>query len=273
MRGAGLLAGFGVEPDGDWAVVDEGDLHVCAEDAGGDGEVGFCGEGGAELVAEWGGGIWSGGADEGWAVSFFYGGEEGELGDDEEAAGDVSDGAVHEAGVVGEDAEPCDFAGEPRDVFGAVGFFDADEEEEALADGGVGGLIDGDGGGQNPLEEDTHGVTFSAGKWIGQAAGLAGSAAAEGEEGDACDADEETDGGFRDDAGDWEVGCGDDERGVGDVHRPACDGGGLEREGVEGCAEREQAKRGFHGGGLGVGERRFIMGKHDACRDGGDWWR
>ncbi len=94
--GAGLLAGFGVEPDGDWAVVDEGDLHVSAEDACGDGEVGCGGEGGAELVAERGGGIWAGGADEGRAVSFFDGGEEGELGDDEEAAGDVGDRAVHE---------------------------------------------------------------------------------------------------------------------------------------------------------------------------------
>lgn len=50
----------------------------------------------------------------------------------------------------------------------------------------------------------------------GQVTGLAeGSAAAEGEEGDACDADEETDGGFGDDAGDWEGGCGADEVGRG----------------------------------------------------------
>ena len=139
-----LFAGFGIEPDGDWAVVDEGDLHVCTEDAGGDGEVSGSGEGGAELVAERGGGFWSGGADEGRAVSFFDCGKEGELGDDEEATGDVGDGEVHEPGVVGEDAESGDFSGEPEDVFGAVGFFDADEEEEALADGGVLGVADGD---------------------------------------------------------------------------------------------------------------------------------
>ena len=103
--GEGLFACFGVEPDGDWAVVDEGDLHVCSEDAGGDGEVGRCGEGGAEFVAERGCGFRSGGADEGRAVSFSDGGEEGELTNNEEAAGDVGDGEVHEAGVVGEDAE------------------------------------------------------------------------------------------------------------------------------------------------------------------------
>ena len=139
-----LFAGFGIEPDGDWAVVDEGDLHVCTEDAGGDGEVSGCGEGGAEFVAERGGGFWSGGADEGGAVSFSDGGEEGELRDDEETAGDVGDREVHEAVLVGEDAESGDFPGEPEDVFWAVAFLDAEEEEEALADGGVLGVADGD---------------------------------------------------------------------------------------------------------------------------------
>lgn len=88
--------------------------------------------------------VGSGGADEGWAVSFSDGGEEGELRDDEESAGDVGDGEVHEAVLIGEDAESGDFSGEPEDVFWAVGFFDTDEEEEALADGGVLGVADGD---------------------------------------------------------------------------------------------------------------------------------
>lgn len=91
---------------------------------------------------------------------------------------------------------------------------------------------------------------------VGQGDGMAmrrrvglmeGLAAAEGEDGDASDADEEADGGFRDEAGEWEVGCGADDVGRG----PAWDEGGVERVGAESGGERTEAKDGFHGCVLG----------------------
>jgi hypothetical protein len=45
----------------------------------------------------------------------------------------------------------------------------------------------------------------------------------------------------------------------------------VEREGSEGGGESKEAKRGFHGSVLGAGEQKFILGKHDACLDGGEW--
>ena len=95
-----------------------------------------------------------GGVVEGGAGAFARAGDERELADDEDAAADVADGAVHEAGVVGEDAERDSFFGEPADVVFGVTGGDAEEDQEAAFDGAAHGAVDGDAGGGDALEDE-----------------------------------------------------------------------------------------------------------------------
>lgn len=105
----GLLAIFGIDPDGDGAIVDEADLHIGTEFAGLDGDT--CGL--LELVDEGlveGFGVFgSCGADEGRAVAFFDAGVEGELADDEELSIDAVDVGIDGSGLVCEESHAGDF--------------------------------------------------------------------------------------------------------------------------------------------------------------------
>lgn len=92
------------------------------------------GEGFAEGVVKWFGMIRAGGFDEAGAVSFFSGGVEGELADDEGLSVAILEGEIHLSFVVIEDAHFPDFVDEPGDVIGAIGFFDTEKDEEAVGD-------------------------------------------------------------------------------------------------------------------------------------------
>lgn len=153
----GLFAGLGVEEEGDGAVVDEGDLHSGAETAGGDGPVEVRVEAGDHRLVEGDGAIGVGGAMPAGAGAFFGAGEEGELADQENPTAAVEDAAVHDAGVVVEEAEVDDLRSEPVDVVGGIGLLDAEKDEEAGGDGAGDFIFDGDGGGADSLEDGAHG--------------------------------------------------------------------------------------------------------------------
>lgn len=148
------------------------DLHVSAEDAGGDGIDAEVAEGLSEVIAERRSVVGFAGAGEAWSATFAGVGEEGELADDQHAAGDVEQGAIELAFVVVEDAEIGDLVSHAiGEGFGVV-VGDAGEQDEAVGDGLVVGVVGaircfavqrirlgvcGDGCLGDALEEDSHG--------------------------------------------------------------------------------------------------------------------
>lgn len=156
MRGAGSFAAAGIDPDGDRAIVDEGDLHVCAEDSRGDRLTAFAREVPAELRKERQGSFRPRSADERRTIALPDGGMECELADREEIATGFRDRTVHEAVVVREDAELCDLCCEPEGIVWAVIVFDAHEQKESRANRGMEFGIDRDRSRKDALEEDPH---------------------------------------------------------------------------------------------------------------------
>ena len=117
----------GVEDDSDRAVIDEVYVHHGAELSGGDlhtmlPEFGV--ENIIELFAEFG----PGGFDETGATPFATVGVKGELGDGQDVANRVEDGAVHFAVVVIEYAEVDGLAGQEPGVLHRIVFGYADDD-------------------------------------------------------------------------------------------------------------------------------------------------
>lgn len=152
----GGAGGSGVEEEGGGAVVLEGDLHVGAEEAGGEGDFGF-GEACEEEVEEGFGLFWRGGGAEAGAAALGGFGGEGEVGDDEERALGAGDVEVVGFVALGEDAEGEEFLGGPVDIEGGIVGVDGDEHEEATGDLADGVVVDDDGGGGDTLDDGEHG--------------------------------------------------------------------------------------------------------------------
>ena len=146
----------GVDQDGDGAIVEQLDFHVGGEDAC----LHRARELGTQLLykafveGDRDGG--RSGADVGGSVAFFGLGVEGELGDDEEGSTDVLDGLVHFAFFVIKNAELDEFLDGPLEVLLGVVVGDAEQDEEAMADGPYDLVVDGDLGLGDSLDDDTH---------------------------------------------------------------------------------------------------------------------
>jgi len=76
-------------------------------------------------------------------IAFLRAGEEGELADDENFPGCFLYGAIHDALIVIEQAEPHDLPRKPFDVVGAIGIFHGDECEQAMLNRGFHSSGDG----------------------------------------------------------------------------------------------------------------------------------
>ena len=145
-----------VHADGDRAVIDKGDFHVGSEDPGADGFPDGFGEGTAELFIKGDGCFMPGGADVGRAVALLGGCHQGELADDDDITAGFQDAAVHDSVFIVENAKAGDFLHEIADVLFCVIMADAEEDEKTLADSGVHGPVNRDGGTDDPLDDCTH---------------------------------------------------------------------------------------------------------------------
>lgn len=105
MVGLGLFTLGGVQPEGHWTVVGEGDPHVGSEAAGQDRAGELVVEGVAEGLVEQEGLRGDGGAEEGGAIALFGRGEEGELGDEEGFATNFGEGKIQGSRRVREEAK------------------------------------------------------------------------------------------------------------------------------------------------------------------------
>lgn len=81
---------------------------------------------------------------------------EGELADHDDSSGNVPDAQVHFPLGIVKYPELGNFAGEPIDVGGVIRFFDAEQDQQAVLDGGDGFAIDADAGGGDSLEKGSH---------------------------------------------------------------------------------------------------------------------
>ncbi len=95
-------------------------------------------------------------ADEARPIALAHVGAQGELADHEHAAAHVQDRAVHLAGVVLEDPQVRDLAGEEGGFALAVAVLDAEQHEEAAADRSDHPVADGDARLAHPLHQRFH---------------------------------------------------------------------------------------------------------------------
>ncbi len=102
-------------------------------------------------------------------------GAERELTDQEDASAGITDVTVHLALIVFKHAEVCDFACQGGDVAVGVAVFDAEENEESLADGGQKRPVGVDACGFDALNDGFHVlcliVVFGRGLWPNSAGG------------------------------------------------------------------------------------------------------
>ena len=117
---SGAFKIVGVKDDGHRAVIDKMNVHHGAE--------------------------FSGGLDEAGTATFAAIGVKGELGDGQDGANRVEDGAVHFAVVVIEYAEVDGLAGEKPGVLLRVVFGDTDKDYESVIDGSNDVAVNGDMG-------------------------------------------------------------------------------------------------------------------------------
>ena len=79
-----------------------------------------------------------------------------ELADDERRAAGVEERAIEATGVVREDPEPRDLAGQPLGVFLGVALRDSEQHEQADADLAAHVSVDADAGAADALDDDPH---------------------------------------------------------------------------------------------------------------------
>jgi hypothetical protein len=104
----GLKESLAVEEQSNRAIIQEADVHVGLEGAGLDIDSEASEFGGDGLI-EWHGGFGAGCIDEAWASAFAAVTVEGELADEEHAAGDIGESEVHFSFGIFEDAESGNF--------------------------------------------------------------------------------------------------------------------------------------------------------------------
>lgn len=131
-----LLPGFRIDNDGYWAIFGEADKHLRAEFTGLDRFAEVLLKSLNELFVKRNRDFRTRRATVGRAIAFFRAGEERELADEKNVGLDVLNGAIHDAGFVVENAQANDFSTEPLDIFGGVGFFDGEQDEQAFLNGG-----------------------------------------------------------------------------------------------------------------------------------------
>lgn len=151
-----LLLISAVDPEGDGTVVGQGHFHVSTKDATADGRVDFLRKGVAEGIIKRLRNRRRRGSEKRGSIAFFGGGVEGELADHDDVSGDVPDTQIHFPLGIFKNAQLGNFSTQPIDVGGVVEFLDAEEDEQAVLDGGDGFAIDADVGGGNALEKGSH---------------------------------------------------------------------------------------------------------------------
>lgn len=151
-----LLAVFGIDDDGDGAVIGKADEHLSAEIAGADRFAEVLLKLLNELFVKRNRDFRSRRAAVGRAIAFFRAREERELADEKDLALDVLNREIHDVGFVVEDAQPNDFSTEPLDVFGGVGLFDREQDEQTFLNGGFGCAANRHFGSRDTLNHRAH---------------------------------------------------------------------------------------------------------------------
>lgn len=142
-----------MQPERHRAIVDQVNLHVGSEVAGGDAFVAQARAGGPHELGEALGTERRGsGRTEARPVAAARVGSERELGDQEERAPDVRERPVHPPLLVGEHAVGDDAFEEPVALRRGVLGLDADEHQKAAADGGDDGSVDDHRSARDPLQ-------------------------------------------------------------------------------------------------------------------------
>jgi len=131
-----LFAGFGIDDDGHGAIVDETDEHLSTEFSGLDRLAEILPKSFDKVLVERNREFGSSRTAVGRAIAFSCAGEKSELADEKNVALRFLDGAVHDPVLVIEDSKANDFSAEPFDVFGRIGFFDGEQNEQALLNRG-----------------------------------------------------------------------------------------------------------------------------------------
>ena len=147
---------LGVHTDGDRAIIEEFDFHICAKCARDNGLAGQGGELADEVLVKRYGRFVAGGVDIRGAVAFLVTREQGKLAHDQYLAVDLLYVLVHYAVFVVENAECGGLAGEPIGCGAVVIGRDAEEDKQALINVGRNFTIDGGGGVFDALDYCLH---------------------------------------------------------------------------------------------------------------------
>lgn len=119
-----LLAEFGIDDDGDRAVIDEADDHLSTELAGLNRFAEILLQSLNKFFVKGNCEIRPGRAAVRRSIAFSRAGEKSELTDEKNFPLHVLDGTIHDTGFIVEDAQANDFPAEPFDIFRRVGLFD-----------------------------------------------------------------------------------------------------------------------------------------------------
>ena len=145
-----------IDDDGDRPIVDQRDLHVRSELARLDRFAQVCGEFPLESIVKGDGDFGSGGPAVGRPVAFLCAGKKGELAHEKDFSLDLLDRSVHDSVVVVENSELNDLAAQPFDVLGCVGFFDSEQDRQAVLNGAGDLAVNGHGSIGNTLNDSAH---------------------------------------------------------------------------------------------------------------------
>ena len=147
---------LGVHTDGDRAIIEEFDFHICAKCARDNGLAGQGGELGDEVLVKRYGRFVAGGVDIRGAVAFLVTREQGKLAHDQYLAVDLLYVLVHYAVFVVENAECGGLAGQPIGGFAIIVVGNAEQDHQALIYAGRHFAIDADGGVFDALDYCLH---------------------------------------------------------------------------------------------------------------------
>lgn len=147
---------LGIHTNGDGAIIEEFDFHICAKSARGNGFAGQGGELGNKVLVKRNGRFVAGGVDVRGAVAFLVAREQGKLTHDQYLAVDLLYILIHYAVFVVENAECGGFSGQPIGGFAIIVVGNAEENHQALIYAGRHFAIDADGGVFDALDYCLH---------------------------------------------------------------------------------------------------------------------
>jgi hypothetical protein len=145
-----------IQPQGDWTIVDQFDIHVRSELACGDFNTKLPCAGDKSLIEPFGE-LWRCGVDKTGSASFAAVAEQSELADDEHRAGDFLQRQVHLAVGIIEDSKSGNFFCQLSRVTICVLVADAQQYDQPPLNRADGFLIYRDTGPMNSLNACTHG--------------------------------------------------------------------------------------------------------------------